>query len=328
MSLPGSTPIFSLGDHRFDWSDVKVAAAVWGDWQDVERRARQGLAALRFLEADEREIEAERLEAASDDFRERRNLISAEEMTAGLDERGLDADEWIAVIERSLARERCAAEMDEIVATYPVEKEEIDAIAECESFCSGGADSAAWKLAAVAAFAAAKGALEAPATENDAERESRNGRLAALIEELCAGAVTPDAVERMVELHRLDWTTVDCRLAAFGDEDAAREAALCVLEEGEDLAAIAESAGSRLDRSRFVLEDLPAELRQRLLSAEKGKLVGPIVLADRPTLLIVDDKRAPDAGETTVRERAERRLVDAAIEHHARSVRFELSTGR
>jgi hypothetical protein len=313
MVLPTSTPIFVLGNRTFSWEDVRTAAGFWGDRQRVERRVREGIASLRFLEADEKELEPEAVEAAAEDFRQEHNLIAAEEMSVWLEARGLEVEEWLAFIERSVARRICAADLDEIVASYPVEDEEILAAGDCEAICSGIMADTARKLAAAAVFAARRDTKEADIAE-----------LRVAFDELCSAALTPATLERTIIARTLEWTAVDCRLASFSDEDSAREAIFCMREEGLDLSDMARVVGAREERCRFFLEDLPPETQTPLLSAEKGALLGPIAYRGRPTLVIVVEKSQPTLGNPEVRSRAEKTVVDTAIERAARGARFLL----
>jgi hypothetical protein len=314
MSLPGSTPIFSIGDEGFDWGDVKAAAIAWGEWGRVEDQVRAGVASLRFLEADEREIDPGRVEASAEEFREERNLLAAEEMNRWLAERGLEVEEWLGFIERSLARKMCVAEVGEIVRDFPVDETEIGAAADCEAICSGIAGDAARMLAAAASVS--------PAADGDRPRQITS--LTATLEQVRREAADIDGISRLLDSRRLDWTAVECRLAAFSDDDSAREAALCIREEGEDLGQVARGSGTREERTVFLLQDLEPELQAPLLSAESGHLLGPLLMRGRPTLVIVVAKRPPDASDPGLRARAEQALFAAMIERHARIARFLL----
>jgi hypothetical protein len=314
MVLPASTPIFVLGNRTFDWGDVRAAAGIWGDRQRVERRVREGLASLRFLEADDNELAPEAVEAAADDYRLEHNLIAADDMSAWLEARGLEVEEWQAFIERGLARRICAADLDEIVAGYPVADREILAVDECEAICSGMIAETVRKLAAAAAVAALHDRREADIAE-----------LRQVFDELCSAALTQATLERMFVARALDWTAVHCRLASFADEDSAREAMFCVRDEGLDLADAARAGRALEERRTFLLEDLVPEMQMQLLSAEKGTLLGPIAFRDRPTLVIVLEKSRPTLDDPALRDRAERAVLDAAIERAARGARFLLA---
>jgi hypothetical protein len=342
MSLPGPTPIFTIGELTFDWADVRIAAALWGDWERAERRTREGLASLRFLEADESEIDPTVIEAAADGFRQERNLLAAAEMNEWLERRALDGGDWLAFIERDVARQRCSAELDAIVGGYPVEDGEVLEAAECEAICSGIILASVRKLAAAAAFAGSRAddwettADRCP--ELDLQRlairdvdphsaRSRAGRIFALravFEEFEASVMTDEHCERLIASRALDWTVIDCRRASFTDDDSAHEAVFCIRDEGQDLGEVAASAGSREERSRFFLEDLELQTQQQFLSAAKGALVGPVVLGGLPTIAIVLDKLRPSLEDPEVRARAAERLREAAIERAASAARFFL----
>jgi hypothetical protein len=84
-------PVFSVGDSRYDWADVLVAAHLRGDWAGLETQIRQGLACQRALDNDDETDEADpqAVDAAATEFRYARDLVSAEEAEAWLAEHGL-----------------------------------------------------------------------------------------------------------------------------------------------------------------------------------------------------------------------------------------------
>ena len=116
-----------------------------------------------------------------------------------------------------------------------------------------------------------------------------------------------------IAAHHLDWIGVHCRTAAFSDAQAAREALLCVHEDGADLAAVARGARAALDEARFHLEEAEPGVRDLLRSARRGELVGPVAAKGRYALVQVMDKVLPSAEDPAVRRRAERRILDRAV---------------
>ncbi len=113
--------------------------------------------------------------------------------------------------------------------------------------------------------------------------------------------------------HALDWTRVDIRIAAFSNQDAAREAILCVRDDGMDLAEVARQAGGQVTSSRPMLRELEGVLRSRLLGAAKGAVVGPIVQGKQWLIIQVCDKKAPcaeDAELTTLVKQHLARMIE------------------
>jgi hypothetical protein len=157
-----------------------------------------------------------------------------------------------------------------------------------------------------------------------AARRERLVALAQAFAALTATATTQAKVTRAVTAHGLEWMTLACRTAVFISEDAAREAVLCVRDEGRDFAEVAAAAGVDVDEARLVIEDLDPETQITLRSAEEGTLVGPLSFQGGLTLVWVARKSVPDAHDPAQRARASAWLLDAAITRHAGRARFLL----
>jgi hypothetical protein len=96
--------------------------------------------------------------------------------------------------------------------------------------------------------------------------------------------------------------------------DGAREAALCVRDDGMALAEVATHAGAELREHSLVLEDAEGELGEALLSARTGELIGPLVLGDRFALVLVDGKVEPSLDDPEILRRAQEAARRRAIE--------------
>ena len=102
--------------------------------------------------------------------------------------------------------------------------------------------------------------------------------------------------------------------AVFRDNDAAREAALCVREDGRDLAEVAAEADADLEEADWYLDEVDEALRDRLVGAQSGDLLGPLPLKDGHLVVSVVAKHLPSAADPSVRARAERALLGSAVE--------------
>jgi hypothetical protein len=92
--------------------------------------------------------------------------------------------------------------------------------------------------------------------------------------------------------------------------DVAREALLCVREDGMSLEEVANEARVPYQRSDVLLEDLPEDLRPKFLSVSAGDVLEPIARADRFQICRVIEKVEPRAEDETVRDRAEKRILE------------------
>lgn len=222
-------------------------------------------------------VEAD-LEDAEARFRYERNLVAAEEMEAWLGRWELTVGEWRDYLRGALAGDERAAWVAAV--------------------CSGALERAAHELAARAAAAEATG-------EPDLERAH---------DRFLADAVTPETLASLLEARKADWIRVDCRTLVLSSQPAAREAALCVRDDGMALAEVAEQAGVEMRQHSLYLEDAADELGKALLSARTGELLGPVPLADRFALVLVDDKAEPTLDDPEILRRVQEAARKRAIE--------------
>src|SRR5262245_28452576 len=79
-------PAFTAAGRRYEWTDVLLWAQAWSDWAQFEDSVRTALACARRadLDVDAPQVDARLVEAAANEFRYERGLLSAEEMQAWL----------------------------------------------------------------------------------------------------------------------------------------------------------------------------------------------------------------------------------------------------
>lgn len=290
-----TTPLFAVeGDVR-RWEDVVALARARGDWEAVEADVRAGLAALRELEARGESPAQEEVEAAGRDFRYARGLLAGDELDAWLDRRGLVRADWGAYLERLAARRRLPSARQ---ATIP--GEEVEDYLWAEATCSGRLDALALALA--------RGLAVAPGAPVDA--------VDAALDAFKRKAASEDLVVREIETNRLELLRFRYRSAGFENEDAAREAALCV-GDGEPLEAVAERAGVSVEERTEWLVELAPGLSTSFLAARPGDLVGPLADDDGYRLALLLEKLEPAVDDEVVRSRAAAAVAERAVEREA-----------
>lgn len=275
--------MFSAGERTYVWLDVVRAAEARGEFAVVEHDLAAGMAALDGLELDATDVDA-----AGAEFRRGRGLLAAEEMEAWLSHWEITARDWVRFLRRRLARglvpDAAGGEPGE--ALWP------------EAVCSGALSSWAWELAG---RAAAGGEHDDP----DA------------YEELVRRANTPEARAKALEAKQMDWLRVECDLLELPVEGMAREAALCVREDGLSLDEVAGRAGVQVAERAFLLMHAPTELADPLLSARPGDLVGPVSSGDAFFVALVRAKRAPALDDPAIGELLDvevpRRAIDSEV---------------
>jgi hypothetical protein len=258
--------------------------------------------------------------AAAAAFRRERRLLSAEEMEAWLARRGLSAGVWMRWVRGELARAEGGDDGEpDAVALY------------AEALCSGALARAARRLAELLVAPEPHAADGAPAVDPaplaalgvdpDGARPVLDALAAgeAALERLAERVASPQAIDERIRARQTDWLAVGFRALTVGAEPAAREALLCVRDDGMALEEVADLAAAPLSREQSLLADAPPALREHLLSASPGEPIGPLERDGAVALLIVDDKRAPGADDPEVVRRARDELL-------ARTLQREVTT--
>ena len=306
--------VFSVGRQQYYWDDVILSARRWGDWADLEKELREGIACLKRLDEGEEEFDPEALESAANDFRYQRDLLTAEEAEAWLNRWNLSADSWMEYLQRFILRRKWADQLVEIAARYRVTKKEIHSSLHAEAICSGHLARFARALAARAS--AYEKAVEAGWVRDEpksAEATRRIRCLEASYQRFCDHVVDAQGIKNQVDSHRLEWIRVGCRYVLFSQEQMAREAALCARDDGMQLDEVAANASIALQNATLYLDEVEPALRDRFLSAEKGALVGPLNWDKAFGLFLVEDKIIPAVEDPEIKRRAQETLLESAV---------------
>jgi hypothetical protein len=346
MATLDGARIFTVGRTVYVWEDVVLAAHLWGDWSALEQRARDGLACLARLDDAEDEgeddLDEDEVEAAGTEFRYQRDLIAAADLEAWLEARGLTVDGWLDFIRRSLLLARWAQDLDEIRETYELDDDEVSEAVLCEAMCGGAAQRLTERLAAraaiharllddadlldvdpdtlasVAALAGDEGLERAlPHLSRDERRQRLEElqRLEAAWQRFAARVAPPDALRKVITTRGLDWMRLTGQAVVASDEELAREIALCVREDGRPLDDVATEAELRCETIEWWLDEVEPVVRDALIGAQPGELVGPVSGTQGHLVLNVVDKRLPSEDDAVVRARAEHALLARTVEH-------------
>jgi hypothetical protein len=336
--------IFTIGHTAYVWEDIVLAGLMWGDWAALEARVRAGLACLARLddleEDDEDALDEADVETAAAEFRYARDLVAAADLEAWLERRGLSVDAWLDFIRRSLLLDRWADDLDEILEEYELDEDEVAEAVVCEALCSGVANDLAQRLAARAAVharpagetEAAAGAPSAevpPAMPDDElleravpdlpaparrERLARLTTLEAAWRRFAASVAPPQAMRGVITTRRLEWVRVVVQAVLTPDEDVAREVALCVRLDRRPIDEVADEAGLRAEALEWWLDTVEEALRDTLIGAQPGDVVGPVPWKEHHLVLTVTAKRLPTEDDPAVRARAEQALLARAVD--------------
>lgn len=133
--------VFAVEGETHCWRDVILSAVQRGDWHVVETRTRQGVASVRHAEASGIAVPAAALEAAGRAFRYAHDLVTAQSMEEWLEHHELSVQDWTAYLRRDLQRARWSADLDNLVARYPITDGEATPLTLAEAICSSELDS-------------------------------------------------------------------------------------------------------------------------------------------------------------------------------------------
>lgn len=342
--------MFEVEGETYCWEDVILAATRSGQWAALQQGTREALAlAARLERADEPEPEEEIEETASQ-FRYDRDLLRADDMEEWLAGRGVTVEEWMDMIRREVLRRRAGDDLEDSMTEWDPDPGQLAEAVRVELLCGSAGAQLVHALAERAAGAAAvrcgdkprrtgdrTSVAEGSILESDSPEEAQteavgDPALAGLAPERARAAAGrldrlerdwarfqesltgPEAIDREVNRRQLDWLRFGCQTIGFSEESQAREAALCIREDGLSLEDVAADAHQPVTDLRFLLGDVEAEVRPLFLAARPADLVGPIAFEDRHTLFKILDKALPSAGDPEIRDRAAEALIGRAIE--------------
>ena len=136
----------------------------------------------------------------------------------------------------------------------------------------------------------------------------------------CETRLTKEARERELGALRLPLTRFEVEMIELESRDAAREAFMCVRDDGMTMADVATEGRYPFRRTELVLEQIPDDMQQKFLSLTPGSLLEPMPREDGFLLTRLVQKKEPKLDDPDVRERADQRILSRHF--------FDLSSGR
>ncbi len=350
-------PVFRTAEEQFRGAHVLLAAVVSGEWVAFEQEARESVACERAVAVGATAISAAAVERAAREYRMQRGLATAHATYEWLSQWHLTTQDWMAHIRRTALRAALGHEAAALVAQYGAPEHDVAralpalfasspemarvarTLASRAAALATGDASLALTHADDATVADAHAALGALLSEplprvgfaawSDADRQSALTTLArtdAAWTRFVASVSTPTALRDQLTAHRLDWVRVEYQEARFPSLAIANEAALCVRDDGTELAVIAAEAGVRTVR---VIDWLDAESPARvalLLGAGVGDLLGPLSDHDEFALVQLTGKQLPSLDDPVVTARASHAALDHAATRIANDhIRWEVT---
>ncbi|MGH7618965.1 MAG: hypothetical protein ACREPM_17230 [Gemmatimonadaceae bacterium] len=340
--MPSDDLVFSIDGDGYRWRDVVVAAWRWGEWNPVERRAREGEACVRAAQASAVALPPGVLETAGQEFRYARELVTAHSMEQWFERTSVTAREWTAHLRRTLHLSRHAPppSLDTLVKEHPLGAADAARLAFVDAVCRGDLDRWAKSLAArVAAIRSVRPsdngttaheheyvhdeALAGLLGLDDGAWQAASGRIAAVdraFEHFRAAQLTDHALETFVAGRQLEWIRFDCRVMAFPKREMAAEAAFLLREDGEGFTGVYRASHTEPRASRFLFDHIEPALRDQFIGTQPGDLIGPVRAGDEYVLYLIEQKVLPNAKDPDIRKLAEDGVLGHALQqqldHH------------
>jgi len=342
-------PVFSVGDRSWSVDDVIVAAHFRGEldgwWKEV---LQWGAGESRGKDPGGGDEAAQ--QSAIEQFRYERDLITAEETERWLEARGLTLDDFSDYFVRHSQRPRLVGEVPAIPSAYSEPTARQRDLLRIELLLSGGMEAMAvglsWRLAALDRNGAG---ISSELIESERARFFQRTGLGATdvahwvactqrderwLEEMlaCEAAyqmeagrvLTNEQRERLLHELRIPLTRVEVEILEVESLAAAREATLCVREDGACLEEMARQGGYPHRREEVLIENFPPELQRRILCAAPGEVLEPIPQGDGFCLWRAMAKTEPELADAGIRARVERQLLERHFSDlAARCVRWQ-----
>ena len=321
-----SRGVFEVQGRTYTLGHV-LCAAEFGGWSGSFWTELEDALACAAYAADEGfEVDTAELQSAADQFRYQWFLVTAEETERWLSERDLSEDDLVGYLERGYWHGRFSRQVRGIRESYAPTQQSIAEALWPEVVFSGRLEALATPLAwrVVAGVAAEAGGL--PAAHGDlAAFFERTGcgpeGLAAWLSrarctkewfrellalethylQACANALSAERRAAALDSRRLDLIRIRFQTARFPTESQAREAYLCITEDGEEYTEAVRRAGVHAAEQVLLLEDAPESLRTHLLSAAQGEVVLVSEPENEPVIIRIAEKTLPKIADTEAR---------------------------
>ena len=274
----------------------------------------------------------EEVETAAEEFRHDRGLLSVDDLESWLDRKDLSLDGWLDHVRRVVT----LAQAGRPARPRRVPAEDLRKPLHADLACSGDLDRLARELAGRAAAAAIplqRGKSGRPPAPKAAGRvPSEMPALLGMTQAACSQRAVhiaslearfrrfvtrvtdPASVRRMIGARAAMWLRVLLRRCDVTDEDQAKELVLLVREDGLTLMEASKRAAIAMSEQRMFIEDIDSRLRDLVLGARPGELVGPVPLGRGFAVVEVVERVEPKTSDSEVLARAKSALVRDAIE--------------
>jgi hypothetical protein len=328
--------VFMSGSDSFTVRELIDAARVRGELEPIWNEVLRLVAAENKADEEELEMDDSAIDQAAETFRYERDLITAEETERWLEERGLTLNDFSDYFVRhywgdalddaepeAIDYASAPDELRELLVVELILSGELDRLAKRLSWrVAGSCDAGRNGLDPEVLAAEEKRLFERTGLDQDQLEAWLQGmnrdrgwldralEMEAIHRQKSEALFTRRAREHEVAALRLPLTRFDLETVELDSLDAAREALLCVQDDGMSMEGVATEGRYPYRRAEVLLEDLPEDLQQKFLSVSAGDILEPISRGDGFYICRVIEKAEPKADDEAVRARAERSILE------------------
>jgi hypothetical protein len=331
-----SRVVFTSGSESFTVRELIDSARVRGELESIWNELLRLVAAEERADEKELELDDSAIDQAAEAFRYEYDLITAEETEQWLEERGLTLNDFtdyfvrhywgneVEDVEREeIDLESAPNELRDLLIVELILSGELGRMAKRSSWRVAGSHEVGKNGLDPEALAAEKERLFertgldenqladwVQAMNRDRGWLGRTLEMEALYRQKSEALLNRKACEHEVAGLRLPLTQFDLETVELDSLDAAREALLCVHDDGMSMEEVATEGRYPYRRAEVLLEDLPEDLQQKFLSVSAGDILDPIARGDGFYICRVIEKAEPKADDDAVRERAEHSILE------------------
>jgi len=289
-SALGSTVLFLGGGREWTVDDAIADAYERGDLDQSIDEMLALLAAEQRAGEEGVAIGEDALQKSSEKYRHNHDLITAGETEEWLAARGITLDDFAAWLHRRLCADAVGRpSIDTVPDDFPE-------LLHVHLWLSGDMEDVADQFRRRIAA--------------QIELATENLPVEAAHDRVVASVLTTDARRQRLATMRLPLTQLHIDSLELESEAAAREACLCVRDDGEPLAEVAARSGYTTKREHIWVEDAGNDLPPQASFASDGELIGPIHAENRFKVLQVVRRVEPSLADAEVAARVDAALLD------------------
>jgi len=317
--------------------DVIDAALFRGELDSNWRQFLSGLEAEKRAEQQDLELDDDAIDAAAELFRYAHDLITAEETEQWLAARSLNLVDFTGYFTREYWRSTFDEKIDrpniDLGSAPPKLRELFTAELIFSDELDGLNTQLMWRLAALAATGESNLDPEKISAERRAFFDRTKGAKSKLndwlprigrdenwldemlamevaYQSLCEKALSSEARSKQLAGLRMPLTQFEAEVIELESSEAAKEALLCIRQDGLSMEQVAADARYPYRRITFLYEAVPEELKQKFWSAAAGNLLDPLPRGEGFELYRIIQKTEPDPTDPNVRGRIDEHLLE------------------